>query len=205
MKPLSHTLQSLGVVLGLAIGIASAADAADVSNPVLLVASAALDGTSFEQAVVLAAPLPNGGHIGFVVNKPTTVKLQTLFPDDTNARKVTEPVYLGGPQLLSGVFVIARKAPEGGPAIPLMPGLVALLDAAAIDRLIATAPNDARYFVGLMLWDADELEDEVGKNIWEVQPADADTVLRAKAPGLWNSLRGPWVNLDIGTELHPAG
>ena len=183
MNPLFRILRSFGTALVLTIGMASAADAADVSSPVLLVASGALDGTPFEQAVVLAAPLPNGGHIGFVVNKPTAVKLQTLFPDDVNARNVTEPVYMGGPQLLPGLFVIARNAPEGSKALPLMPGLVALLDAAAIDRLLATSPNDARYFVGLMLWDADELEDQVGKNVWEVEPADADTVLRAKAPG----------------------
>ena len=64
-----------------------------------------------------------------------------------------------------------------------MPGLVA-------------APNDARYFVGIMLWDEDELEAEVRGNAWELRPADVATVLPTKATGLWNSLRtlrGPTV------------
>ena len=78
-----------------------------------------------------------------------------------------------------------------------MPGLFAVLDAAALDRVIETMPNDARYFVGLMLWDADELEEEVSQNAWEVRRADVDTVLRAKAPGLWNSLRSPMASLQL--------
>jgi putative transcriptional regulator len=205
MNPRSHILQSIGVAMVLAIGMASAARAEDLSQPVLLVASPSLDGTPFEQAVVLAAPLPNGGHIGFVVNMPTTVNLQTLFPNDAGARTVTEPVYIGGPQFLRALFVIAPKAPEGSSAVPLMPGLVVLVDAATIDRVIATTPNDVRYFLGLTLWGADELEGEIDQNAWEVRPADADTVLRAKAPGLWNFLRGPWVNLDMGVQLRPVG
>jgi putative transcriptional regulator len=205
MKRLSRMLQSTGVAMILAIGIASPVRAADLSQPVLLVASSTLDGTSFEQAVMLAAPLPNGGHIGFVVNRPTTVKLQALFPDDAGARTVTEPVYIGGPQLVPGLFVIAREAPEGSSAVPLMPGLVALIDKETIDHVIATTPNDVRYFLGLRLWGADELQGEIDQNAWEVRPADADTVLRAKAPGLWNALRGPWVNLDMGAQLRPVG
>jgi putative AlgH/UPF0301 family transcriptional regulator len=178
MKRLSRMLQSTGVAMILAIGIASPVRAAD---------------------------LPNGGHIGFVVNRPTTVKLQALFPDDAGARTVTEPVYIGGPQLVPGLFVIAREAPEGSSAVPLMPGLVALIDKETIDHVIATTPNDVRYFLGLKLWDADELEDQVDQGAWEVRPADVDTVLRAKAPGLWNSLRGPWVNLDMGARVRAAG
>jgi putative AlgH/UPF0301 family transcriptional regulator len=47
----------------------------------------------------------------------------------------------------------------------------------------------ARYFVGLILWDADDLENQVDQKAWEVRPADADTVLRPKASGLSNPPR----------------
>jgi len=71
-----------------------------------------------------------------------------------------------------------------------MPGLFAVMDSDAIDRIIEKAPNDARYFLGMMVWKPDELGEEVRQNVWEVRPADADLVLRAKSPGLWRSLRG---------------
>lgn len=196
MHAVSRTLAFFGAVAALAVGLAGTTRAEDLSEPVLLVASAALDGSPFEQTVVLAAPLPNGAHIGFIVNRPTTVKLGTLFPDDVAAQKVTEPVYLGGPAMVSGVFALTTTAPRGGgTVVPLMPGLVAVLDAATVDRILATRPNDARYYAGLVLWDADELEQQVGRNAWEVRPADADTVLRARTRGLWNALRGPMAAL----------
>src|SRR5437868_13284048 len=34
------------------------------------------------------------------------------------------------------------------PIFTLMPGLVAVLDAAGVDHVLETTPNDARYFVG---------------------------------------------------------
>ena len=48
-----------------------AAYAADLSQPVLLVASQHLAGSPFEQTVVVATSMPDGGHVGFIVNRPT--------------------------------------------------------------------------------------------------------------------------------------
>src|SRR5438477_5014222 len=59
----------------------------DLTQAVTLVATDVLDGTPFEQTVLIAAPLPNGGHVGFIINRPTDVKLATLFPDDTRSRR----------------------------------------------------------------------------------------------------------------------
>ncbi len=59
----------------------AAVHAADLSQAVILVASKDLDGSPFERTVVIAAPLPNGGHIGFIANRPTTVKLDKLLPE----------------------------------------------------------------------------------------------------------------------------
>ena len=97
--------------------------------------------------------------------------------------------------MLPGVFAVMREAPQGtqGVIVPLMPGLVAALDRDTIDRIIATAPNDARYFVGLMLWAPEALEAQVAAREWEVRPADADIVLAARPSGLWQSLRGVWL------------
>ena len=72
--------------------IVGVARAADRSQAVVLVASQDLDGSPFEQTVVIAAPLLDGGHIGFIVNRPTPVKLETLFPDEAEMRKVNEPI-----------------------------------------------------------------------------------------------------------------
>jgi putative AlgH/UPF0301 family transcriptional regulator len=177
----------------LTVLLPGAARATDLADPVVLVASARLDNTAFAQTVVIAAPVPAaGGHIGFIVNRPTKVKLELLLPDQERAHNVVEPVYLGGPALPNGLFALTRDVPtDTANAIPLMPGVFALVDGEAIDRLIEKTPNAARYLVGMMLWNDGELEQQISDGLWEVRPPDPQTVLPTKAPGLWDSLRKP--------------
>src|SRR6266404_2570530 len=197
MNRLVRSLKSFGAFLVLFAGMTGAARAVDLSEAVILVASDRLVGSIYEQTVILAAPLPQGGHLGFIVNRPTHVKLETLFPQQPSTRNVADPVYAGGPVLSNAVFAVTRKAPDNngnnGNFFSPIPGLVVVIDAATVDRIIETTPNDARYFVGLMFWAPDDLEDEIRNGAWEVRPADADTVLRAKSTGLWKSLEGPMV------------
>lgn len=193
MKRLVRCLQSFGALLVLFAGMTGAARAVDLSQAVILVASGRLAGSIYEQTVILAAPLPQGGYLGFVVNRPTSVKLESLFPEQASTRNVVDPVY-GGPMLSGAVFAMTRKAPDNnGSFFSLMPGLGVVIDGATVDRIIETTPNDARYFVGLMFWAPDDLEDEIRDGAWEVRPADVDTVLRANSTGLWKSLRGTMV------------
>src|SRR5713101_4466759 len=194
MKRLVRCLQSFGAFLVLLAGMTGAAGAVDLSHAVILVASNRLAGSIYEQTVILAAPLPQGGHLGFVVNRPTSMKLESLFPEQASTRNVVDPVYAGGPMLSNAVFAMMRKAPDNnGNFLSLMPGLVVAIDGATVDRIIETTPNDARYFVGLMFWAPDDLDDEIRNGAWEVRPADVDTVLRVNSPGLWKSLEGTMV------------
>jgi len=191
MKRSVRGVKSLVALLILFAGMTGMARAAGLSQAVILVASERLAGSLYEETVVLAAPLPQGGHMGFVVNRPTSVKLENLFPEQASTHNVVEPVYAGGPALSRGVFAVTRNAPANGDSVvPLMPGLVVAIDGDTVDRIIETTPNDARYFVGLMIWAPEELDEEIEQGAWNVRPADVDTVLRAGSPGLWKSLSG---------------
>ena len=192
MNRLLSNLRSFAALLAIAAVVSGTARAADLSEPVILVASSLLDPTSFQQAVILATPLDDGSHIGFIINKPIGVKLQELLPDDPGAGKVKESVYLGGPAFLPAVFALTRTPPaSAGAAVRLLPDLFAVMDSDAIDSIIAATPNDARFFLGMMVWQPGALEEEVHQSVWELRPADAEVVLHAKSPGLWKSLRGP--------------
>ena len=129
--------------------------------------------------------------MGFIINRPTEVKLATLFPDDAPSRRANAGVSYGGPMLASAVFALTRKAPDDdSDIVTLMPGLVAVLDAAGVDHVLETAPNDARYFIGLVVWAPGELLAQVDGGAWDVKPADRNLVLRAKSSVLWQELRG---------------
>jgi putative AlgH/UPF0301 family transcriptional regulator len=72
MNRASRSLGLFGLLAALVVGMTGVARAEDLSEPVLLVASSALDGSHFEQSVVLAAPLTCGGHIGLMLNRTWT-------------------------------------------------------------------------------------------------------------------------------------
>ena len=125
MKSLVSAVAKFAALSVAAVALSTAARSADLSEPMILVASTTLDGSPFERTVILATPLPDGVHIGFIVNKPTGVKLAALFPEDAAVRGVEDSAYLGGPALVSVMFAVTRNAPESrDAAIPLMPGRV---------------------------------------------------------------------------------
>lgn len=109
--------QSLLILLACTAG---AVQAAEVSAPVVLVATERLAGSGYDETVLIAAPLRNGAAIGFIVNRPTRVKLGGLFPEHAPSRKVVDPVYFGGPMLTGSPFVVARRTFEGkgGEVVP---------------------------------------------------------------------------------------
>jgi putative transcriptional regulator len=194
MKRLAHLL--VFSLLALA-SVARVAVADDSSQAVTLVATDVLEGTPFEQTVIVAAPLPNGGHVGFIINRPTDVKLATLFPDEASSRRVDAPVSYGGPMLPRALFALTHKAPDGdSDIVTLMPGLVAVLDAAGVDHIIETTPNEARYFVGLVVWAPEEFAAQVDSGAWDVKPTDPNLVLRVKSGRLWQELRGNKAKTD---------
>ena len=172
-----------------AVGVVNATEAA---KPVVLIATDRLAGSGYRETVLFAVPLPSGHHMGFILNRPTPAKLGTLFPEHAPSRKVVDPVYFGGPELPESLFAIARRAPEGGEAVPLMPGLVLAIDSASVDRVIETMPNDSRYFAGLVVWQPGELDDEIRAGAWEVRPADPSAVFHTHPERLWRDLHsGP--------------
>ena len=146
MKIIAAVTRSLGTLL-VVLGCAAActASANDLSRPITLVATPRLENSEFSETVLFAAPLPNGMHIGFIVNRPSNLALATAFPEHVPSRKVVDPLYVGGPVLPGRVFAVVRTPPkDAGNVLQLMPGLVLAMDGNTIDRIIETTPNEAR-------------------------------------------------------------
>ena len=197
---ITASARRLLAILSVVLGCASAASATDLSQPVTLVATR-LATPEFFETVLFAAPLPNGTHIGFIVNQPGVVPLAAVLPEFIPASRVVDPVHRGGPVLPEMVFAAVRTPPEGaGNFLQPMPGVVLVMDRDAIDRIIETTPNDARYFAGLIRWQPGELEAEVRAGAWEVSPADASTVFSANPEALWKALSTGGVQLETRSQ-----
>jgi putative transcriptional regulator len=158
-------------------------------DALILVAHPGFRDLEYRQTVLVAAPAPNGGHVGVILNRPTKRSLGSLFPEHEPSKKVLEPVFYGGPFSRGALVALVRSdhAPGSG-AVLLMKNLYLAFRANTIDHVIETTPNEARYFVGYVGWRSGELKSEIDRGLWAVLDADVDRVFRKDTDGLWEEL-----------------
>jgi putative transcriptional regulator len=169
--------------------LSASARAQSLEDALLLVAHPAFRDLEYRQTVLLAAPAPNGGHVGVILNRPTKRSLGSLFPEHEPSKKVLDPVFYGGPFSRGALVALVRadSAPGAG-SVLLMRSLYLAFRANTIDHVIETTPNEARYFVGYVGWRPGELKNEIDKGLWSVMNAEVDTVFRKDTEGLWEEL-----------------
>jgi putative transcriptional regulator len=162
---------------------------ADGEDAMILIAHPQFRDLEYRQTVLVAAPAPNGGHVGVILNRPTRRSLASLFPEHEPSKRVADPVYYGGPFSRGALVALVRSdnAPGTG-SVLLMKNLYLAFRANTIDQVIETTPNEARYFVGYVGWRPGELKSEIDRGLWSVTGADLDLVFRKDTDGLWEEL-----------------
>jgi len=182
-----------------------ALDQADIdAGAVILVANPEFKDPMWRSTVLIATPLPNGGHVGVIINRPTELRLGELFPEHGASQKVVDPVYFGGPFHANLLVAVVRseESAESG-SIALTPNLVLAIGVETIDRIIEQKPASARYYIGVVLWRPGELKLELAKQLWSVQGASTETVFHKDVEHLWDELsvtrRGTSVSAPLPT------
>ena len=163
--------------------------AGDATDTVLLVAKRALHDRLYGATVIVARPLGEDRHLGFIVNKPTTMTLGKLFPKHGPSQKVIDPVYLGGPTGPEVIFALVKGTQSpGGRSLQLAPGLFIAYDSTIVDRIIETQPQQARFLAGMVLWAPGELDEELRRGLWYTLDPQPDSFLRKSNENLWEEL-----------------
>jgi putative transcriptional regulator len=179
---------SLAFVFSVLLGLSGLVNAADVAEPIILVAKPELRDKVYTSSILVVTPLGGDEHVGFIVNRPSTASLGTVFPEHGPSQKVIDPVYLGGPMGTQTVFaMVQRPDSPGDNSLAVMPGLFVAFDAAVVDRIIESEADHARFVVGLVAWRPGELQAEIEAGAWYVLEPDPALVMR-KPEGLWEEL-----------------
>ncbi len=177
------------LLAALLLAAALPARAADLSHPVMLIASPELNDPVYAQSVLLAAPIGEDRHIGFIVNRPTKSRLGQLFPEDAPSQRVAGPVFFGGPTDSNKLFAIVEQPQSpGGVSLQLAVNLYSTFDRATVDEIIRADPERVRFFTGVVIWQPGELEQEIHRGLWYVSKPDAAAVLRKSTGGLWEEM-----------------
>jgi putative AlgH/UPF0301 family transcriptional regulator len=181
-------MRFLLAILGLLLAAPAWSLDLDVDT-VLLVAKRNLQDRLYGSTVLLTKPVGRDRHVGFIVNKPTTLTLGKLFPSHAPSQKIVDPVYLGGPTSSSVIFALieAKNAPEGK-VLRLAPNLYLAYESKEVDRIIETQPPHARFLAGMVIWQPGELAQEIRRGLWYVLEPQPDLVMRKTTDKLWEEL-----------------
>ncbi|HEU4622818.1 MAG TPA: YqgE/AlgH family protein [Burkholderiaceae bacterium] len=180
----------LATVCALLAAPVLSADAPDHSRePVMLVATDRLVDPVYSRTVLIARPIGNQMHVGVILNRKTSSTLAALFPQHEPSKHVEENVFFGGPMSRTAVSCLTQSAPatsEG--VVDFGQNLFFVLHVNTIDAIIEKSPNDARYYVGNVVWRPGELDAELERGLWEVLPISPELALRKDVSDLWDEL-----------------
>jgi len=147
----------------------------------LLIAGPALLDPNFRRTVVLVAEHSEEGAMGVILNRPSGMTVSDAAPGLEPLVGGEAPIFAGGPvQPTSGV-VLAEVA-ETDEAIfddvVLLPGLGELAD-------VVDGADRIRVFAGYAGWGPGQLDGELERDDWIVEPAQPADVFSEDPEALW--------------------
>ena len=150
----------------------------------LLIAAPQLLDPNFRRTVLLVADHDDEGALGVVLNRPSGMTVADAAPDLDPMVDPDTPIFAGGPvQPTSGV-VLAEVPELGDPVVGdvlLVPDLAALAD--VVDSAVRI-----RVFAGYAGWGPGQLDEELEREDWIVEPALPDDLFRNDVDALWTGV-----------------
>jgi putative transcriptional regulator len=194
------TAVTTAIVVALGLG-ASAVQAQELGDGVLLVAGPDVADPNFAHSVVLVLQHGENGTIGVVLNRVTSIVPAKVFPElETALGAYTGTLFRGGPvgptRLVSLVRGLAAATVQG-PEIVDKVFLSGNPDSLGDVTRLAKGPDELRMYAGHAEWTAGQLEGEIRNGGWHIVAATSELVF-ADPRTLWDQLakRGDEVVVD---------
>jgi len=150
----------------------------------LLVASPTMGDPNFARTVVAIANHDEDGALGIVLNRPSETEVVEAVPELEDVVDADEVVFVGGPVQPASIVVLAEFEDPGEAAYLVVDGIGLVSDRTGLDRLgVATARR--RVFAGYTGWGPGQLEAELEREDWILEPVRPDDVFDEDPGDLW--------------------
>lgn len=152
----------------------------------LLIASPSLHDPNFHRTVVLVTEHTDEGAAGLVLNRPSPVPVAEAVPALEPLVSYGEQVWVGGPVQANAVLVLGEFADPDDAAVPLFGslGFPSLED----PELIVPVTTRRRVFAGYAGWSVGQLEDELERDDWIIEPSLPDDAFTEAPEELWSDV-----------------
>jgi putative transcriptional regulator len=149
----------------------------------LLIASPGLLDPNFDRTVVLVTEHGEEGSAGLVLNRPSPAAVAEVVPQLEPLVDDGEQVWLGGPVQPNAVLVLGEFPDPDDAAVPLF-GALGFPSLDEPDEVVPVTTR-RRVFAGYAGWGAGQLEDELAREDWIVEPALPDDAFTELPEDLW--------------------
>jgi putative transcriptional regulator len=152
----------------------------------LLIAGPTLRDPNFWRTVVLVVEHSEAGALGLVLNRPSESKVGEAVPQLAELAE-HDDVLVGGPVGQSGVIVLADfEDPEDAAMIAF--DNVGVVGGGRSDDEIGVGLRQARVFAGHSGWGPGQLDFELERGDWILEPAQYDDAFTDDPDELWSSV-----------------
>lgn len=164
----------------------------NLAKGVFLVASEKLDNTPLAKTVLYVTQHDHAGTSGFIVNRPTNVKINKAFPKIHASDSTNKMLYFGGPLHTTYLFMLTQT--EFGHGLHAIKNNIYFGAGDQVKmRLRSENKRDKiRAYAGFMSWGPDQLDDEIARGDWILTPAPIEQLFSQDTSNLWQTLYTRW-------------
>ena len=153
----------------------------------LLIAGPTLVDPNFWRTVVLVIEHSEEGALGVVLNRPSETTVGEAVPQLGELVDPSEDLFIGGPVQPSSVIVLAEFEDPSDAALISFDD-IGVLATSSSDEELLVGVREARAFVGHAGWGAGQLDEELERDDWILEPARRDDAFSEEPRELWTEV-----------------
>jgi putative transcriptional regulator len=150
----------------------------------LLIAGPPLLDPNFWRTVVLIVEHNDDGALGLVLNRPSETSVGEAVPQLASLLDPEEQLFIGGPVQPSAVLVLAEFEDPTDAALVAFDD-VGVLGTGPSEEELTAGIRAGRAFLGHAGWGPGQLDGELERGDWILEPAKLEDAFSAQARGLW--------------------
>jgi putative transcriptional regulator len=130
--------------------------------------------------------------MGLFINRPTNVRLSSVFPEFDELRERPDTVFVGGPVAKNQVLLLIRSGSPIEESHHIVEDMYVSASRKALQHMIDHTGVIQRFrvYAGYAGWGPQQLDREVSNGDWLVLQADTPTVFDKEPSEVWPDLIG---------------
>jgi len=160
------------------------------SKGMFLVATRAINDPIFGKTVIFLIDHSWHGTTGIIINKPTEIRLDQIFPEIPEAKATERKLYIGGPVERKRVFILIYSEQKPDLALRVIDNVYVSSNKETARKLFTgdTPAKDFRVYTGYAGWAPGQLSDEILRGSWYLADADVDIIFSSSPENIWQEL-----------------